>query len=78
MSFIKETVHYDLDEKIELFLSAIRANKVCDVQRKTFNLCRVKSPVAVIPEHCINESKALIDCFQQVLLNKEKGEEIRM
>ena len=66
MSFIKETVHYDMDEKIELFLSAVRANRACEQERKNFNLCRAKAPVAVVPEHCSNEARSLIDCFQSV------------
>lgn len=66
MSFIKESVPYTLDEKVELFLSAVRANTQCEGERKQFNLCRVKAPIAVIPEHCSAEARSLIDCFQSV------------
>ncbi len=67
MSYIKETVPYTHEEKVEMFINAIRANEICQEPRKEFNLCRARTPVGLVPELCVVEARSIVDCFQKVL-----------
>lgn len=66
MSLFKEHIPYTEEEKAELFVHAVRANDVCQQSRKDFNLCNSRTTVALSPEVCISEARAVVDCFQRV------------
>lgn len=55
------------DEKIEMLLYSIKANKDCELVRKHFNLCRASLYGRTIdPGICKYQASKLIDCFEEI------------
>mmetsp|Transcript_117449 Transcript_117449/g.165165 ORF Transcript_117449/g.165165 Transcript_117449/m.165165 type:complete len:111 (+) Transcript_117449:63-395(+) len=72
MSFIDTPLYtYTAPEAFEYSVHAIKGNRECKLEKKTFNLCRASlNGKLVNPQECLAPALDLINCFQKVRQNK--------